>query len=484
METIDQVNLNRHNQQQSSEDTAFNEGANETKASKRNKGYDLSDVRYFTERNADIDYKILLALYEHRALTAAQLKRGWFPTLHENSIRNRTKTLAERRILTVNVKAGIKTRPIKMYSLSAFGLRIVTENILQVMEYVPLLDEKKEHYTIDDLKVRSQHYHHFELQEWVIGIRAKWPEMFHCEWRRFPFLDELENAIRVKPDWLFLEGDEETLSLTRDHSTNNPLLYPFLYRKSMFKHSSFSPTLCLECDRGTMSRTELVEKWEGYRSLPNKYKAQAIAVFYNNKNNSDMRHRLIRDTLRHAFELDVIGNEVHLFQGDEHLTQRAASLYFERGKELLKDEEMTDEKELITLIEAYARSLERGDVFLLDVDKTVQHLHLPVSPDSIIAKQQESTSLHFVFFALAGWVNPLIKIQSIKRLLKEGHLSQFSDIKYILLYPDKSFLEDIRPMDEDVYYVSYQEVKENKAWGKAHQEQRRHRQVKWLEVLL
>jgi hypothetical protein len=485
MEAIDQIYPNEQKRkEEGTPATILNEGANETKTSKRNKGYDLADIRYFTERNSDIDYKILLALYEHRALTPAQLKKRWFPNLHENSIRNRTKTLAERRILTVNVKAGIKTRPVKMYSLSAFGLRIVIENILQVMEYVPQFDERKEHYTIDDLKVRSQHNHHYELQEWMMEVLSKRPELFHCEWRRFPFLQEHEESIRVKPDWLFLKADEETYRMTREDATNNPLLYPYLYRKKMFKLTSLTPTLCVECDRGTMSRTELVEKWEGYRSLPDPYKPKAISVFYTPKNNGEMRHRLIRDTLSYAFELEVIRNEIQLFQGGHHLSQEVSSLYFERDKDLLKGEEMTDEMELITLIEAYGHSLEKGEVSILDVPKTVQHIKLPVSPDAIIAKQQDSASLQFVFFSLAGWVNPVIKIKAIKRWLKEGHLSQFSDIKYILLYPDISFLQDIRPIDDDIYYVSYQEIKENETWGKAHQEQRRHRQVKWQEVTL
>lgn len=454
----------------------------EAKLSKRNKGYDLADVRQFTERNAQVDYKILLALYEHRALTSTQLKKGWFPDLHENSIRNRTKTLAERRILTVNVKPGIKTRPIKLYSLSAFGLRIVTENILQVMEYVPQYDKHKEHYSIDDLKVRSQHLHHYELQEWVMSILEKGLDLFHCEWKRFPFLND--EKIKVKPDWLFLESDEGLISKIKDDVANNPLLYPYFHRKVIFKDVTFSPTLCVECDRGTMSRTELIEKWEGYRALPEQYKPQAICVFYTPKSTGDVRHRLIRDTLNYAFELEVIGNELQLFEGDHHLTQKVVTLFFERNKELLAGEDMTNENELIDLVAAYNRSYDLGDISVLDVTKTVQHLKLPLTPDVIIAKQGESTSIQFVFYAIAGWVNPFIKIQALKRWMAEGNLSQFTKIDYILLYPDNSFLQDIKPMDDDLYFVSYSEIKESEAWGRGHFVERKHRQVKWREVLL
>lgn len=465
--------------------SAGNDLVSETKASKRNKGYDLADVRQFTEKNAEVDYKILLALYEHRALTPSQLKKGWFPTLHENSVRNRTKTLAERRILTVNVKPGIKTRPVKMYSLSAFGLRIVTENILQVMDYAPQYDKQKEHYTIDDLKVRSQQKHHYELQEWVMDVVSKQPDLFHCEWRRFPFLEDEESVIRVKPDWLFLEADEETKRNTNEDAANNPLYYPFLYRKKMFSDVTLTPALCVECDRGTMSRTELVDKWEGYRTLPSKYQPKAISIFYSPKNNGDMRHRLIRDTMSHAFELEAISDEVQFFQGDHELTQEVVNLYFERNKDLLKDEEMTNEKDLMSMFERYSQAIDSGEASVLDVEKTVQHLKLPVKPNHIIVKQNGSASLQLVFFAMPGWVNPFIKIQSLKRWLTEGHLSQFAKVDYILLYPDKRFLRDVRPMGDDIFYVSYQELKEDRGiWGKAHYEERKHRKVKWREVIL
>ncbi|WP_158318929.1 MULTISPECIES: replication-relaxation family protein [Bacillaceae] len=456
----------------------------ETKATHRNKAYDAADVRQFTERNSDIDYKILLALYEHRALTSAQLKRGWFPHLHENSIRNRLKTLAERRVLTVNVKAGIKTSPVKLYSLSAFGLRILTENVLEVMEYVPQYDEKKEHYTIDDLKVRSQHNHHYELQEWVMNIRAKRPELFHCEWKRFPFVEEEEDTVRVKPDWLFLEADEATKERTKQNVANNPLLYPYFYRKDAFPDISLQPILCVECDRGNMSRTELVDKWEGYKKLPESYKPKAISVFYTPKKAGDMRHRMIRDTLSHAFELEVIQNHIQLFQGDPQLTHDISMLYFERDKELLRGEEMIDEEQFTTLFKGYVESSNVGEASILDVDKTIERFKLPVQPDAIIMKQQESPILQIVFYGMYGWVNPIIKIQAIKRWLKEGHLSMFSEIQYILIYPNDSFYQDVRTMDDDIFYVSYEEIKGSGKWGKARHEQRKHRQVKWVEVLL
>lgn len=483
METIEQQ---EDTQQERNErvDTPVTETTRETKASQRNKAYDAAEVRQFTERNHEIDYKILLALYEHRALTAAQMKKGWFPHLNENSIRNRLKTLADRRILSVNGKVGITTSPVNLYSLATFGLRILTENVLEVMEYAPQYDEKKEHYTIDDLKVRGQHNHHYELQEWVINIRSKRPELFHCEWRRFPFLDGAENAIHVKPDWLFLEVDEETKGRTKENVANNPLLYPYFYRKDMFPDISMKPILCVECDRGNMGRAELTEKWQGYQLLPERYKPKAISVFYTPSGNGDMRHRLIRDTLSHAFELDVIRNHIQLFQGDPILTQRITLLYYERDMDLFKGEEMTNEQELTTLVKEYSQSLDKGEASVLDIDKTVERFKLPVRPDAIIMKQQDTPTLQLVFFGLSGWVNPIIKIQVIKQWLRDAHLSIFSDIQYILLYPDDSFFQDVRPMDQDVFYVSYEEIKRNKLWGKARQEQRKHRQVKWLEVTL
>ena len=135
METIQQVeqqdSMQHEEEQHDTTAQTENEETNEGKASKRNKSYELAEARIYTERNAEVDYKILLALYEHRALTPTQIKKVWFPDAHENSIRNRMKALAERKILTVNLRAGIKSRPIHIYSLSSFGLRILTENVLE-----------------------------------------------------------------------------------------------------------------------------------------------------------------------------------------------------------------------------------------------------------------------------------------------------------------------------------------------------------------
>lgn len=485
METIELLERQELTQlEEEKEEVTAKEAANETKASKRNKAYDLGDVRVFTERNAEVDYKILLALYEHRALTSTQIRKVWFPQAHENSIRNRMKALTERRILTVNIREGTKSRPIKFYSLSAFGLRIVTENILQVMEYESKFDERKEHYTLHNLKVRGQHNHHYELQEWVTDVLSKIPGLFHCEWRRFPFVEDWDSPIHVKPDWVFLEADEETVQMTKEDAANNPLLYPYLYRKEFFKDIAFTPILCAECDRGTMTRVDLVEKWERYRTLPDQYKPQAISMFYTPKKHGDMRHRLIRDTMSYVFELEVARDEVQLFEGDPILIQEVVSLYLERGKNLLFGEEMTNERELIDLVEAYNRTLETGEISVIDVEKTVQHLKLPIKPNAMIAKEQNGTSLQLVFYALPCWVNPLVKIQSFKRWLKEGHLAQFSDIQYILMYPDNSFLHDVRPMDDDIRFVSFKEIKGNGMWGNAHYELRKYRQVNWREVTL
>lgn len=489
MKTIQQVeqqdSMQHEEEQHDTTAQTENEETNEGKASKRNKSYELAEARIYTERNAEVDYKILLALYEHRALTPTQIKKVWFPDAHENSIRNRMKALAERKILTVNLRAGIKSRPIHIYSLSSFGLRILTENVLEVMEYEPKFDERKEHYTVDDLKVRHQHNHHYELQEWVIDVLSKRPELFHCEWRRFPFLDDNDETIQVKPDWLFVEMDKEIIRLVEESRTNNPLLFPYLYRKEQFSGVKYKPLLCVECDRGTMNRSELVEKWEHYRKLPDEYKPKAIATFHNSSKNGEMRHRSIRDTMSHAFELEVINDEVQLFQGDHKLSQDAVSLYLERDKDLLSGEDMTNEKELIALIGAFSKGLERGEAALLDIEKAMDRLKLPVRPDSLIMKQQEEDStLQLVFFALPGWVNPIIKIQSIKRWLKEGHLSQFNQIQYVLLYPDEGFYRDVRSTDSDIFYVSYREVKALGIWGKAHHEERKHKKVFWQEVTL
>jgi hypothetical protein len=475
MSTVDQVELQELKQ---------NEAANEGKASKRNKAFELAEARLFTERNAQVDYIIMLALYEHRSLTPSQVKKVWFPNNHENSIRNRMKALADRKILTLNSKAGLKTRPIHLYSLSAFGLRILTENILQVMEYVPQLDERKEHYTIDDLKVRHQHNHHYDLQEWVTNVLSKRAGLLHCEWKRFPFVEDKEEPIQVKPDWLIVEMDEVTKEGLKEDPANNPLLYPYLYRKEIFKGSTYKPVVCVECDRGTMSKLELVEKWDGYRKLPEEYKPEAIVAFHKPESNGEIRHRSIRDTMGHSFELEVARNEIHFFEGDHELTQEIISLYLERDKELLKGEEMTNVKELQRLVSEYDRALENAEASLLAVEKTAEHFKLPITPDGILAKQQgEQASLQLIFYCLPGWVNPFIKIQSIQKWLKEGHLSKF-DIRFILMYPDQSFLHDIRPIDTSIFYVSYQEIKESLSWGRAHQEVRQHRKVKWQEVTL
>jgi hypothetical protein len=480
METTEQLE-----KQESHTQLAENEEANEGKASKRNKSYELAEARSYTERNADVDYKIMLALYEHRALTPTQVKKVWFPEAHENSIRNRMKALAERKILTVNLRAGIKSRPIHIYSLSTFGLRILTENVLEVMEYEPKLDERKQHYTVDDLKVRHQHNHHYELQEWVIDVLSKRSDLLHCEWRRFPFIEEKEEPVQVRPDWLFVEVDKETMSVIEETPANNPLLYPYHYRKEEFGGLNYKPLLCVECDRGTMNRSELVEKWESYRKLPQEYKPEAIAVFHNPSKNGETRHRSIRDTLSYSFELEVIQNEIQLFQGDHQLSQDSVSLYFERDRDLLKGKEMTNEKVLIKLVEPYSEELKEGEAAVLDIDKAIDRFKLPVRPDSMIIKQkEEGSTLQLVFYALPGWVNPIIKIQALKRWLKEGHLSQFSDIQYILLYPDEGYQNDVRHTDNDVFYVSFQEVKEHGKWGKAHIEERKHKKVQWREVSL
>lgn len=456
-----------------------------TRTTKKNRGYDLADVRFFTERNADTDYKILLALYQHRALSAQQIQSTWFPELHINSIRNRLRALSHRRILTVNMKTGIATRPVNIYSLATFGLRIVVENILQVMEYAPQYNEQKEHYTVDDLKIRSQHNHHHELQDWVLSIVSKVPDLLHCEWRRFPFLQEGEENIYVKPDWLFLEVDTETKRLIKSDDSNNPLLYPYLYRKRIFENVTLKPILCVECDRGTMSRSELVEKWDGYRSLTNAYMPHAITIFYKPPRGGDMRHRLIRETLFHSFQLEVIRNQIHLFQGEPNITQAAVSQFIERNMEILSGELMTNEAKIVGYLNRYNESQDNKNVSLLDAEKTVERFRMPVIPDGIITQEvSKENNIQFLFYAVPGWVNPHIKILAMKEWIKEGHLSMFSSVQFILMYPDDGFLTDVRLIEEDIYYMSFQEIDSKGVWGVAHYEYRKNRQVKWLEVEL
>jgi len=468
-------------------DEELTEQQEELKGNRSNKTYELADVRTMTEQNADIDYKILLALYEHRALTPIQIKKLYFPEKHENSIRNRLRTLAKRKVLTVNVRFGAKTRPVHMYSLATFGLRIFVENVLQVREYVPQLDEVKEHYTIDDLKVRHQHQHHYELQEWLSEVLSKkYPELFHCEWRRLPFVEDDEN-VYVKPDWVFIDVEKEVVEERREDVANNPVLYPYFYRQELFPDFSFECILSVECDRGTMNRLELIEKWDRYRNLPEKYKPKAVVMFYYShaSNNSDMRHRLIRESMAQSFELEVVNNEVQLFEGDANLTQEIILTYFSRREKLIAEEPMTDEQELMRFVEKQNEIDERREISLLDVSKTVERFKLPVEPDAIILTSEDGkSSIQFVFYSLAGWVNPFIKVHVLRKWIDEGNLSIFDSINFVMLYPDHQFLKDIRPTNRDIYYVSYQEIQELGVWGKAHIEQRRSRKVKWMEVQL
>jgi len=450
------------------------------------KTYELADVRTMTENNAEIDYKILLALYEHRALTPIQIKKLFFPERHVNSIRNRLRTLAERKVLTVNIRYTATTRPVHMYSLATFGLRILVENVLQVREYVPQLDDNKEHFTIDDLKVRHQHQHHYELQDWLVDILCENQTLFHSEWRRLPFVEDDEH-VYVKPDWVFIDVEKEVAEERLEDTANNPLLYPYSYRKVLFPDFTFSPVLSVECDRGTMNRMELIEKWERYRSLSEKHKPKAIVMFYSQKKSSSSvtRHRLIRESMIKAFSLDVVKGDIQLFEGGFELTQTIVNTYLSRRDKLISIEEMSNEEQLMKFVEKQNDIDELRDISLLDVPKTVDRLKLPLVPDAIILTNENGkSSVQFVFNALAGWVNPFVKVEVLKKWVDEGNLSIFDSIKFVLLYPDQQFLHDIRPISNDIFYVSYKEAKEFGAWGKAHIEERKHRKVQWTEVQL
>lgn len=145
---------------------------------------------------------------------------------------------------------------------------------------------------------------------------------------------------------------------------------------------------------------------------------------------------------------------------------------------------MVNEQTLYSLVESYNQSSKDFEVKLLDTERTVERLKLPVTPDAIITKQtQDQVAVQFVFYGLSGWVNPFVKINALKRWLKEGHLSLFSEIRFVLLYPDDSFLSDVRSTDRDIYYVPFNEVEATSSWGKVYYEERKYKMVKWQEVV-
>ncbi|MFS1519632.1 replication-relaxation family protein [Bacillus sp. SCS-151] len=220
--------------------------------------------------NKETDHTILLLLYQHRALSVEQVYKLGFFNMLINSLRNRLRTLVERKVLNVNSRSSIKKVPIHMYSLSHFGLRIVVDDVLKVREYIPRIDEFKEHYTLNDLRVRGYHDHYLELQEWLCTFLTLQPDRLHCEWRRFPLFDD--ETIPYLPDWLLFDRSEKLEAELKEDLSHNTLLYPYFFRKTCFDDESLAPLFSIECDRGTIGRAELVDKWELYRKAAGQYR--------------------------------------------------------------------------------------------------------------------------------------------------------------------------------------------------------------------
>jgi len=454
-----------------------------SKSPSKNRSYDAERVRGMIHSNKEIDYVILLSLYQHRALTAEQLYRIGKFNLHINSLRNRLRTLADRKVLSVNSRAGIKSVPVLVYSLSLYGLRILIEDILKVKEYVPQLDDYKEHYTLDDLKVRGQHEHFYEVQDWLSLYLSRQPESFHCEWRRYPIFDD-DETISYRPDWMIFEKTEEWEEEKKVNPTSNPLLYPYFFRRTTFDDQFLKLMVSVECDRGTMSRTELVDKWEAYKKEGEEMTSKSLVMFYPKQVNGTTRHRNIRETMIYSFENELIDEKIHIFQGEKESTAQAVSLFVEREGNVLLNEPMTDRNSIRILVENY-RTENKKAAYLEVSDEVVEKLSLPLKPDHIVLIEGEEDEIQIIFNGMTNWVNPIGKVRTIEKWIKEGGLSIFQQIKLILLYPDnESFKRDITFVSKYLHYASYSEVSELGYWGKVHREERKHNKVQWREVLL
>jgi hypothetical protein len=455
------------------------------KPSTRTRSYDTESIRTMVHQNKAVDYVILLSLYQHRLLTSEQLYRiGHFQS-HINSLRNRLRTLAERKVLNVQSRFGIRKQPIRTYSLASLGLRILIEDILQVKEYVSELDEYKEHYTLDDLRVRGQFDHFYEIQEWLSIFLLKEKSIFHCEWRRFPIFDEEEN-IPYRPDWVIFERNEKE-EVVSSQLSQNPLLYPYFYRNEIFDDLDLTlkPLVSVECDRGTMSRADLVEKWGTYKKDRLNMISDALVMFYPKDVNGTTRHRNIRETMLHSFEYEIIDGKIDLFQGARESTAEAVSLFINRNGNILLGEPMMDKTNFEHLINSYRQSVSKSVAYIETSDENIKRLQLPVKPDHIVIADEERDEIQLVFYGITNWLNPIGKIRTLEKWIKDGGLSIFQDIKIVLMYPNQHSIEsDISYISNFLFYVSFEDIQEEKCWGSAWKEERKHNRVFWKETRL
>lgn len=459
------------------------------KKSSRNAQYEPLSVRMLLNANLDVDHAILTSLYHHRALTAKQVHRIALPHLHENSVRNRLRTLAERKVLNVNTKAGLERTPVHLYSLSAFGLLIFTEDILGVDEYEPETEEPKYHYTLDDLKVKTQFKHHYQLQDWLSRLLEHYEpsEILHCEWRRFPLFDE-EGQVPYRPDWIFFRKNQALQDELMHDISYNPLLIPYHARKTMFDYE-LNPLITIECDLGTMSKRELRVKWEAYKKSFDS-NGNAIALFYPNENkNNAHRHYNVRNNMIEAFEDEILAGSVQLIEGDEIHTVDSVRMFMERDGDFLKEEPMVNVDKMRELVTQFAQNKAGINAILVsEAEKSVvaNELKMPVIPDRLILGEGNKSMIHMVFFAQKGWVNPVGKAKLLEKWVRDGNLSIFDEAVVILLYPEQdSILNDIPLHHSKVYYAAFNQLVEEGKWGKVWERTLfNKRKVTWNEVEL
>ncbi|MYL35488.1 hypothetical protein GLW08_20510 [Pontibacillus yanchengensis] len=452
----------------------------------RNRSYHFPDTRLLVRKNHEVDYRILLALYHHRSLTVRQLYQIADCQVKENSVRNRLRTLAQRKLLSSNSRNGIARVPVTFYSLTNLGLRIVVEDILQVEEYVPDLDDFKYHYTLDDLRFRGNYSHHYALQEWLADVKGKLTQYYpHCEWRRYPLLEDEDN-VGYRPDWLFFQQNETINRLLEESPYDNPLYIPYLARKELYNQLELHPLMSVECDRGTMSRTELLDKWErlkGYDTLP----VSNMVVYYPNESNNTTRHINIRGTLFHSFEEELIQDKFTVFEGTPESTAKVVSAYLNRNLHLVAGEAYSDYNELLRLVRNANDHYAIGKIALASQEMSwKEELQLPVEVDRVILKETQSTSeIQFVYFCYESWVNPIAKARVLNKWLQEGNLTLFDKASVILMYPDHdSLARDVHLKDSELYYVAYDEITDEQKWGKAYQRNMKYRKVVWEECQL
>jgi len=453
-------------------------------ADKRN--YLFEDARYLVQQNQECDYPILMLLYLHRALTADQIFNMSDIYTNSNSLRNRLNTLHKRKVLNSNARHGLGRLPINFYSLSSLGLRIITEDILQVEEYEPELDEDKFHYTLEDLKIRGHYPHHYSLQSWLSDVHGQLEKQqyLHCEWRRFPLFDE-NDEVRYRPDWLIFNQNEKAERLMEGSSFENPLHIPYLARTKVYEDLGLTPLMSVECDRGSMTRSDLLEKWKmikEYKELP----VESLVMFYPNGSNSTSRHFNIRETTFRAFNEDMGEGRLMVFEGDEVSTADCVKKYLRHNKQLLADEDMIDFELFRKLVGNRNADYIKGNYTLSQGDFSWEdELNIPFEADRTILKEGESNEIQFIYFCYPGWVNPIAKARSLLRWLKEGNLTLFDHASVVLVYPDQDCIErDVHLKDSELVYVAFDEILSQNKWGKALQRISKNRRVTWEEVIL